>query len=85
MARLKWIHVRTTANNWALPDKDGMTLRGIVDRGPGLGDERFIVSGKGHGDGQSETYHASLDKAKAAAVASLTESQLAWAANFPDR
>lgn len=42
-----------------------------------MGNERFIVSGKGHGDGQRDDYHASLDEAKAAAVASLTESQLA--------
>jgi hypothetical protein len=85
MARLKWIHVPTTANNWALPDKDGMALRHIGDRGPGFGDERFIASGNGHGDGQKEAYHASLDEAKAAAVASLTESQLASAASFPNR
>jgi len=84
MVRLKWIHVPATANNWALPDKDGMTLRHIGDRGP-YGHERFVVSGQGHGDGQSETYHASLDEAKAAAVASLTESQLASAASFPNR
>ena len=61
-----------------------MTLRHIGDRGP-YGDERFIVSRKGHGDGQKEAYHASLDEAKAAAVASPTESQLASAASFPDR
>jgi hypothetical protein len=61
-----WQRVPGTAN-WILPDESGLILRQIVDRGQGLGRERFIVSGLGH----VMTEHASLAEAKAAAEASL--------------
>jgi hypothetical protein len=55
----------------AILDEQGVILRLIVDRGAGRGNERFIVSGKGHKEGQGEDYYASLDEAKSAGEATL--------------